>query len=69
MNFPVPGVLAALMTPIDDAGRVDLAAFDRVIDFVVERGVNGVVVGGGTENIALRYRRSAPTSPAAPCSE
>ncbi len=48
MNFPVPGVLAALVTPIDDAGRVDLATFDRIIDFVVDRGVNGVVVGGGT---------------------
>lgn len=48
MNCPVSGVLAALVTPIDDAGRIDLATFDRVIDFVVERGVDGVVVGGGT---------------------
>lgn len=48
MSFPVPGVLAALVTPIDDAGLIDLDTFDRVIDFVVERGVNGVVIGGGT---------------------
>jgi 4-hydroxy-tetrahydrodipicolinate synthase len=48
MSFPVSGVLAALVTPIDDAGRVDLATFDRVIDFVVDRGVGGVVIGGGT---------------------
>lgn len=48
MNCPVSGVLAALVTPIDDDGRVDLATFDRVIDFVTERGVDGVVIGGGT---------------------
>jgi 4-hydroxy-tetrahydrodipicolinate synthase len=48
MSFPVSGVLAALVTPIDEAGQVDVATFDRVIDFVVERGVDGVVIGGGT---------------------
>jgi 4-hydroxy-tetrahydrodipicolinate synthase len=48
MSFPVSGVLAALVTPIDDAGQVDLATFDHVIDFVVARGVDGVVIGGGT---------------------
>ena len=48
MSSPVSGVFAALITPIDDLGRIDLATFDRVIDFVVERGVNGVVIGGGT---------------------
>ena len=48
MSFPVSGVLAALVTPIDDDGRADLATLDRVIDFVVDRGVDGVVIGGGT---------------------
>jgi 4-hydroxy-tetrahydrodipicolinate synthase len=48
MSSPVSGVFAALVTPIDESGRVDLATFDRVIDFVVERGVDGVVIGGGT---------------------
>ncbi len=42
------GVHAALVTPIDEYGRPDLAAFDRVIEFIVERGVDGVVIGGGT---------------------
>jgi 4-hydroxy-tetrahydrodipicolinate synthase len=48
MQFPLSGVFAALITPIDDYGRADVAAFDRVLDFVVERGVDGVVIGGGT---------------------
>jgi 4-hydroxy-tetrahydrodipicolinate synthase len=48
MSFPVSGVLAALATPVDDAGRIDLTTFDRVIDFAVDRGVDGVVIGGGT---------------------
>jgi 4-hydroxy-tetrahydrodipicolinate synthase len=48
MSNPVSGVLAALITPIDDRGRVDLNAFERVIEFVMDRGVDGVVIGGGT---------------------
>jgi 4-hydroxy-tetrahydrodipicolinate synthase len=48
MNSPLPAVFAALCTPIDELGRPDLAAFDRVIDFVMERGVGGVVIGGAT---------------------
>lgn len=45
---PFSGVLAALITPIDQRGRVDLDAFERIIDFVLDRGVDGIVVGGAT---------------------
>ncbi len=48
MNSPPSGVFAALATPIDDLGRVDLATFERVIDFTLDRGVDGIVLGGGT---------------------
>ena len=42
------GVFAALATPIDSGGRPDADAFARVLDFAAERGVDGVVIGGGT---------------------
>lgn len=48
MELPKSGVFAALVTPIDGQGRPDPDAFERVIDFVVERGMEGVVIGGGT---------------------
>jgi len=48
MSSPLSGVFAALATPIDDLGRVDFATFERVVDFTLERGVDGIVVGGGT---------------------
>lgn len=48
MNLPLPAVFAALCTPIDDHGRPDFANFDRVVDFVMERGVEGIVLGGAT---------------------
>jgi 4-hydroxy-tetrahydrodipicolinate synthase len=44
----LPSILAALCTPIDDRSRPDLATFNRVLDFVMERGVEGVVLGGAT---------------------
>jgi 4-hydroxy-tetrahydrodipicolinate synthase len=48
MKPPLSGVFAALCTPIDALGRPDLVAFDRIVDFVTERGIEGVVIGGGT---------------------
>lgn len=48
MRTPISGVFTALVTPIDALGRPDLGAFDRVIEFVLQRGVDGVVIGGGT---------------------
>jgi 4-hydroxy-tetrahydrodipicolinate synthase len=48
MNSPLSGVFAALATPIDDLGRVDPATFERIVDFTLDRGVDGIVLGGGT---------------------
>ncbi len=42
------GIFAAALTPVDDAGRPDLAAFDKLVDFLVESGVDGICVGGAT---------------------
>ena len=58
---PSSGVLAALVTPIDQRGHADLNTFERVIEFVLERGVDGVVVGGGT----AEYPHSSPDERAA----
>lgn len=48
MKPSLPSVLAAVCTPIDESGRPDLAAFDQVLDFVLERGIEGVVISGAT---------------------
>jgi 4-hydroxy-tetrahydrodipicolinate synthase len=48
MNSSLAGVFAALATPIDDLGRVDPATFERIVDFTLDRGVDGIVLGGGT---------------------
>ena len=42
------GLFAAVATPVDQHGRVDLAAVDRLIDFLVEAGVDGICIGGAT---------------------
>jgi 4-hydroxy-tetrahydrodipicolinate synthase len=48
MSVTVSGIFAAVATPIDTAGRPDLAAFDRLVDFLVEAGLDGICVGGAT---------------------
>ena len=48
MLFPMNGLFAALATPIDAGGRIDLAAYDRLVEFLLAAGVDGVVAGGAT---------------------
>ena len=44
----ITGLYAALVTPIDARGAVDPDTLDQVCDFVLERGVDGVCIGGAT---------------------
>jgi 4-hydroxy-tetrahydrodipicolinate synthase len=42
------GLFAAVATPIHDDGRFDEAGFDRLVEFLVEAGVDGICIGGAT---------------------
>lgn len=42
------GLFAAVATPIRQDGGVDEGTFDRLIDFLLEAGVDGVCLGGAT---------------------
>jgi 4-hydroxy-tetrahydrodipicolinate synthase len=42
------GLFAAVATPVDDEGRLNLPALDPVVDLLVEAGVDGICVGGAT---------------------
>jgi 4-hydroxy-tetrahydrodipicolinate synthase len=55
------GILAAVATPVDDLGQPDPDALAAIIDFVCERGVDGIVIAGATGEYAsfgLNQRRS-----------
>ncbi len=48
------GTYTALVTPFNKKGEVDFDAFEKLIDFQIANGVEGIVVGGSTgENFAL----------------
>lgn len=42
------GLFAAVATPVDDTGVLDLGTLDRLVDFLVSAGVDGVCIGGAT---------------------
>jgi dihydrodipicolinate synthase/N-acetylneuraminate lyase len=44
----VAGVYAAVATPVGSDGRADIRAFDRLIDFLLASGLDGICVGGAT---------------------
>jgi 4-hydroxy-tetrahydrodipicolinate synthase len=49
------GSLVAIVTPMRPDGRVDFEAWARLVDFHLENGTNGIVVGGTTgESATLR---------------
>lgn len=47
-NSRMTGLFAALITPVDERGHPQTNDIRRLIDFVMERGVDGVCLGGGT---------------------
>jgi 4-hydroxy-tetrahydrodipicolinate synthase len=42
------GLFAAAATPVHADGGLDAATFDRLVDFLVEAGVDGICIGGAT---------------------
>ena len=47
------GVFVPLLTPFDAAEALDLAALERLVEFLLERGVHGLFVGGTTGEFPL----------------
>ena len=47
------GIFPALLTPFDEAGRVNESSLRRLVDFNVKRGVNGFYVNGSTAEVFL----------------
>jgi 4-hydroxy-tetrahydrodipicolinate synthase len=43
---PLAGVFPVLCTPFDREGAIDFGSVDRLVDATLERGVDGLVVGG-----------------------
>ncbi len=48
MDLKIKGVIVPLLTPFDEHGHLDSAATRRLVDFLIERGVHGLMPGGTT---------------------
>ena len=46
LNEHVRGVYIIAATPFEDDGKLDLASTDRMVDFYLESGVNGMTILG-----------------------
>lgn len=57
MSLALRGVVAALVTPLDERGRLDEAALERLLAHVVGAGVDGVSPAGSTGEGARLSRR------------
>lgn len=56
------GVIAAVATPITASGGLHVATFERLVDFLIESGVDGLCLGGATSeypNTPVADRRAA----------
>ena len=56
------GSAAAVTTPFREDGSLDLYSFDRILDFILERNTDAVVVCGTTGefvNLTLEERKSS----------
>lgn len=60
-EFRLKGIMPALVTPFTRTGEVDPGAFKRLIRFVIEEGVTGILAGGTTGefiNLSLEERKA-----------
>ncbi|MGQ9851338.1 MAG: dihydrodipicolinate synthase family protein [Aggregatilineaceae bacterium] len=48
MQLKIKGVIVPLLTPFDEHGHFDSAATRRLVEFLVERGIHGLMPGGTT---------------------
>ena len=44
----IAGLFPAVATPVHHDGRLDLGTFDRIVDFLVEAGAEGICITGAT---------------------
>ena len=70
---PLGGVLAAMITPLDERGRLDHGALTRIVDHLFRNGVHGTCPAGTTGEGALlsrevRVQLTAEVVAAAPAS-
>lgn len=47
-SFSLHGVIVPLVTPFDQQNKIDDTAMRQVVDFVIDKGVHAVMVGGTT---------------------
>ena len=52
-NPNIKGILPALLTPFDAEGHINTDALERLVDWNIEKGVNGFYVGGSTAEAFL----------------
>jgi 4-hydroxy-tetrahydrodipicolinate synthase len=61
------GVIAAVATPVGTDGRLNVKTFERLIDMLLESGVDGICLGGATSeypNVGIPDRLAAITAAA-----
>lgn len=53
MANPITGIVPILVTPFDEAGRLDAESLTRLVDFNIESGVHGLGIAIGSELFKL----------------
>jgi dihydrodipicolinate synthase/N-acetylneuraminate lyase len=53
MNIKIKGVIVPIITPFNGQGQLDTTATTRLVNYLVERGVNGLFPGGTTGECPL----------------
>lgn len=48
MNLNIKGVIVPPITPFDGRGQISIGSIERLVDFLVERGIHGLFPGGTT---------------------
>lgn len=48
MKINFKGIIVPLVTPFTETGEIDQQGVDWLINFLIEKGINGLLIGGTT---------------------
>ena len=48
MSLEIKGLIAAVFSPFDNEGRVDLAPIPKLVEHLIDNGINGLYAMGST---------------------
>ena len=57
-NLNLGGVIVPIVTPVDNSGNIDFRGLEKLVDWLIGKGINGIFAAGTTGRFSLLFSRT-----------